>query len=227
METLELFATCSTSLLSDALDALGLPEQYLGPGLRTVSPAPEARFLGPAKTITFRVRPREQWFPDVPRETMIAGLEKREKQVARGDVLVIACQEGAAPPFGILGDLGAATYKNLGVAGIVTNGFVRDVDEIAALGMPVVAAGTSPVNGRGRAGTSAMNEPVTINGVTIRTGDLVAADRDGVIVIPGDPELHARMRGWLDDAMSKENASKEMLRRGELLSVAFARHGQL
>ena len=227
MGIVERFASSGTSLLCDALDECGLPDRYLGPTLRPIGHGPAPRFIGPAKTLLFRVRARDDWFPDVPRERMIAGLEKREQQVTRGDVVVIACADQEAPPYAILGDLGAANYKNLGVAAVVTSGFVRDVDEIARLELPVFAAGTSPVNGRGRAGTSAMNEPVVINGVTISNGDLVIGDADGVIAIPADAELHRRILAYLDDAGAKETMTKEMIARGETLSAAFARYGQL
>jgi 5-oxopent-3-ene-1,2,5-tricarboxylate decarboxylase / 2-hydroxyhepta-2,4-diene-1,7-dioate isomerase len=227
MSIIERFASAGTSLLCDALDECGFLDRYLGPRLRPIGHGPPLRFIGPAKTLLFRVRPRDAWFPEIPRERMIAGLERRERQVARGDVVVIACEDQEAPPYAILGDLGAANYKNLGVAAIVTSGFVRDVDEIARLELPVYAAGTSPVNGRGRAGTVAMDEPVVIHGVTISNGDLVVGDADGVIAIPADPELHRKILAYLDDAGGKETMTKEMIARGEMLSAAFARHGQL
>jgi regulator of RNase E activity RraA len=209
MGIIERFASAGTSLLCDALDECGFPDRYLGPSLRPIGHGRPLRFIGPAKTILFRVRPRDAWFPEIPRERMIAGLERRERQVARGDVVVIACEDQDAPPYAILGDLGAANYRNLGVAAIVTSGFVRDVEEITRLELPVYAAGTSPVNGRGRAGTVAMD------------------DADGVIAIPADPELHRKMLAYLDDAGVKETMTKEMIAGGEMLSAAFARHGQL
>jgi 4-hydroxy-4-methyl-2-oxoglutarate aldolase len=69
------------------------------------------------------------------------------------------------------------------VAAIVTDGVVRDIPGIEAVGIPVFARGVSPnspwKNGPGRVGL-----PMTIGGVTVDAGDIVVGDQDGVVIIP-------------------------------------------
>lgn len=98
-----------------------------------------------------------------------------------GDVIVIAADgyTGTA----VIGDLALGMAKNKGVMAVVTDGAVRDLDGIEAVGLPCFAAGIVPDsparNGPGTAGL-----PVTVAGVAIEAGDVVIGDRDGVVVIP-------------------------------------------
>jgi regulator of RNase E activity RraA len=102
---------------------------------------------------------------------------------APGAVLVVtgASQSRTA----ILGDLVARELLAAGIAGVVTDGLIRDSRDVAALGLGVWARGTTPVasakNGPGRVGGS-----VDLAGVAVSDGDLVVADADGVVVWPGD-----------------------------------------
>ena len=75
-----------------------------------------------------------------------------------------------------------AARKNMG--GIIVDGAVRDVDECAALGMPVFARGATPMTARGRAIEHSFNEPICIAGLSVFPGDLVLADGTGVVFLP-------------------------------------------
>jgi len=80
--------------------------------------------------------------------------------------------------------LSAAAHR-AGVAGVVVDGACRDVDEAADVGFPVFARSATPVSARGRTVEEATDVPVTVGDVTVETGDLVVADRSGVVFIPG------------------------------------------
>ncbi|MBZ0146674.1 MAG: hypothetical protein K8F62_03905, partial [Pseudorhodoplanes sp.] len=72
---------------------------------------------------------------------------------------------------------------------MVTDGAVRDADEIRELGFPVIAAAITPTNGARRWRLVEADRPVTLPGhergvVTVSPGDFVLADGDGVVVIP-------------------------------------------
>lgn len=97
-----------------------------------------------------------------------------------GDVLVVACQGESAGA--VWGDLATRFALARGLAGVIVQGCVRDVDAVDALGFPVWATGVSPVHAdKGKPG--AVNVPIVCGGVRVHPGDLVAADGDGVLVV--------------------------------------------
>ena len=72
-----------------------------------------------------------------------------------------------------------------GVAGLVIDGCVRDVDALERRNFPVFARGTAlPGASKSKEGT--IDEPITIGGVEIVAGDWIVADRDGVVILPLD-----------------------------------------
>jgi regulator of RNase E activity RraA len=98
-----------------------------------------------------------------------------------GDILVINAfgYDGRA----IMGDNLAQRFDVFGAVGAVVDGYVRDRDIIESLGFPVFARGLTPA-GPFKNGPGVIGEPVAIGGVVVNPGDIVAADGDGVIVIP-------------------------------------------
>ncbi len=102
-------------------------------------------------------------------------------EVARpGDVIII--RTGDFCGASVIGDVYAGMAKNAGVVAIVTDGAVRDIAGIDAVGIPVFARGVSPnspwKNGPGRVGL-----PITIGGVAVDAGDIVVGDQDGVVIV--------------------------------------------
>jgi 4-hydroxy-4-methyl-2-oxoglutarate aldolase len=101
--------------------------------------------------------------------------------VARpGEVIVLAV--GGETGVAHCGDILALAARERGVAGIVLDGAIRDRPQLEALGLPVFHLGTSP-RAPGKAGPGALRVPVTLAGVTVRPGDLVCADADGIAVV--------------------------------------------
>ncbi len=102
--------------------------------------------------------------------------------VARpGDVIVCATEgfeHGA-----VCGDLLAGIARNRGVAGLVTDGVLRDGAGLRDMGLPVFARGITP-NSCVRSGPGAVGLPVVVGGRAIASGDLVLADEDGVVTVP-------------------------------------------
>ena len=98
-----------------------------------------------------------------------------------GDVVLAA----TGPFFGaaVVGDLVIGMMRNCGVAAFVTDGVVRDVAGIEAVGLPVACAGVSP-NSPARNGPGAVGLPVVLGGVAVEAGDIVVGDADGVVVVP-------------------------------------------
>jgi 4-hydroxy-4-methyl-2-oxoglutarate aldolase len=73
--------------------------------------------------------------------------------------------------------------RNRGVVGFVTDGVVRDLDELEALNLSIYAMGVTP-NSPGRRGPGSVGLPIICGGVPIASGDVMVGDRDGVVVVP-------------------------------------------
>jgi 4-hydroxy-4-methyl-2-oxoglutarate aldolase len=98
-----------------------------------------------------------------------------------GDVLVAAT--GGFAGTAITGDLLLGMARNRFVAGFVTDGMVRDIPGIVAVGLPCFCAGVTP-NSPVRNGPGTVGLPVVVGGVAIESGDVVVGDADGVVVVP-------------------------------------------
>ncbi len=101
--------------------------------------------------------------------------------VRPGDVIVAATD--AFTGCAVVGDLVLGMARNAGAVALVTDGLARDLDGIEGVGTPVFCRGVSP-NSPARNGPGRLGLPVTLGGVTVASGDLVAGDRDGVVVVP-------------------------------------------
>jgi regulator of ribonuclease activity A len=100
-----------------------------------------------------------------------------------GDGRVLVVDGIGSGRVALLGDNVAQLAVDHGWAGIVVNGCVRDSAELAGMRVGVLALGTCPVKSH-KYGWGRRGEPVTFGGVTIRPGDRLVADADGVIVLP-------------------------------------------
>lgn len=116
-------------------------------------------------------------------------------EVRPGDNLMIHAAMAIAKPGDVLvidgkGDLTSALMgtimmtacQELGIAGVVVDGAVRDSVEIIEMNYPVFAAGTNP-NGPTKNVGGRIGYPVSVGGVSVSPGDFVVADNDGVVVI--------------------------------------------
>ncbi|MFT3798294.1 fumarylacetoacetate hydrolase family protein [Microbacterium sp.] len=178
----------------------GLSAQLRKRGLNNVSidgvrPLhPEAKLIGTAKTLRF-VPNREDLF------TSHGGGYNAQKRafdaVQPGEVIVIEARGESGS--GTLGDILAIRAHAQGAAGIVTDGGVRDLDAVAAVGIPVYTSGGHPaVLGRKHV---PWDHDLTIacGGATVQPGDIIVGDNDGVIVIP--PRLVEEV---VDEALAQE-----------------------
>lgn len=129
--------------------------------------------------------------------------------VKPGDVIVVA-----ADGFGrtaVVGDNVAMMAKNAGVRAIVVDGMARDLDGIVDAGLPLHARGITPSscvkNGPGKVGF-----PIVAGGVAISPGDVIAGDRDGVVVVPRDQI--AAVVNALDEIRRLEAATQAKIKAG-------------
>lgn len=129
--------------------------------------ATSMRFAGPALTV--EVRPGDN--------LMIHAALAVAKP---GDVIVVDGKGDLSSA--LMGEIMSQQAVALGVAAVVIDGAVRDSEAIRVLGFPMFAAGLNP-NGPTKSVAGRLNHPISIGGVTVRPGDLVVGDADGVTVI--------------------------------------------
>jgi 4-hydroxy-4-methyl-2-oxoglutarate aldolase len=103
-------------------------------------------------------------------------------QVAQpGDVIVAAT--GGYLATAVAGELLIGMASNCGISALVTDGAMRDVSGIQAVGLPVCCAGIS-ANSPSRNGPGTVGLPIIIGGVAVDAGDIIIGDGDGVVVVP-------------------------------------------
>ena len=141
-------------------------------------------------------------------------------EAAPGDVLVIAT---GGRRLAVLGELFATEARRRGLAGIVVDGWCRDVHGLRRLGLPVFARGSIPMSGSTVART-ALRAPVRCGGIAVAAGDVVFADDDGVVIAPPD-RLAAALEA-AEGIARAERAILEAIGRGEALhdQTTYAEH---
>ncbi len=108
-----------------------------------------------------------------------AGLETARP----GDVIVASCQGNTT--YAVLGGNIALGLTRRGVAGLIIDGAVRDASELRALPFPTWARGVATAAGSIDAAAGEVNVPIACGGVVVNPGDIVIADEDGIVVVPG------------------------------------------
>ncbi len=128
-----------------------------------------------------------------------------------GDVMVMTSVHGTGR-LGTFGDLAAETAKARGVAGVVTNGTIRDTEAIRKIGLPIWHRGVNAL-GMIQQKVVGLNIPVAVGAVIIRPGAVIVAGADGILVLdPQDiPEVVERAK----KREAEEEAMLPRLRSGE------------
>jgi 4-hydroxy-4-methyl-2-oxoglutarate aldolase len=160
-----------TGTTSDALDECDIAGVVPASMLKPTDPG--ARVVGQAITVLNRV---------VSERRKVSGLADSEAHnlAEPGDVLVVQ----GVPQISSMGGISATIGKRQGEAAAIVDGAVRDIDHSRAIGYPIWSSGVSPITGKWRIETMAVNDAVHIAGIEVRPGDLVVADECGVCFVP-------------------------------------------
>ncbi len=180
--TLDQLRHVSTATLTTQLFKRGLRNVFLQGVAPLVKPAPGApNLVGPAFTLR-NIPAREDLDhvgvfqdPDHPQR-------KAVETAPAGSVLVQDCRGERA--VASVGSILALRLAKRGVAGMVSDGPVRDSGTIAALGLPIWCAGASAPLNLAKHHAVDMNVPIACGGVPVYPGDVVVADVDGVVIVP-------------------------------------------
>lgn len=215
-------ASLSVAGLADQFDGRGMVLAVLAPELKPVG-AP-ATFAGPAFCVKGCRHEAAGWkaIPG-PRDSLYDSLDERLKP---GAVLVF--DTGGYDDTAVFGGGTGLALKQRGCVGAIIDGAVRDVEELAAMGLPTLARRVSAVRFVGRFSVREIGCPIEVRGlagpVTVAPGDLVLADHDGAIALP------AALAGELIATAEKAQRIDEMVKADVLRGVprleAAQRHGK-
>jgi 4-hydroxy-4-methyl-2-oxoglutarate aldolase len=133
-------------------------------------------------------------------------------EACAGEVIVVTMPEPR--PVALVGELLATQARARGVAAMLIDGAVRDVEELVRLGLPIWARWVR-VRGAGKDVRGAIGEPVSVGGASIRAGDAVVLDADGVAVVERE-----RIDGAL--VAARERAERERVKREQLQAGALS-----
>jgi len=201
------------STFANALDDFDLADRIL-PTIKVVSPG--MRFAGPAMTVRQSIDLGATYASaDFRVGAMIDA-------AGRGEVVVVDMGGANVSTWGGMASLAA---KTKGIAGLLVDGGVRDLEEMIEFDFPVFARHMTPLTGRTRLKIEAIGEPVTVDGVAVATGDIIVADGTGVVVLPADRAAEIVTAAEKFDADDK--AAMEDLRAGLSFTEAMAKYTRI
>ncbi len=207
------------AVVCDALDGLGYPHQSprVSLPLQTGSVALPPRLLvGRCKTTLWT----DMYHPDPhPYELELQAVDACQPD----DVLIAAA--GGSIRSGIWGELLTTAASNRGCVGAIVDGAVRDVSKMADMDFPVYARATCLYDSLNRQRVVDVDVPVEIDGVAFNPGDLVMADRDGIVVVPQAVEAEVIERAFAK--VSGENMVRDAIRQGMSAVETFHKYGIL
>jgi 4-hydroxy-4-methyl-2-oxoglutarate aldolase len=139
------------------------------------------------------------------------------EHIQPGEVLVLAMPE--ATPVALVGELLATQVKAHGAAAMLVDAAVRDVEQLASLGLPVWARYVR-VRGATKTEVGALNVQLRVGGTAIRPGDALVLDADGAVCV-----AHERLEEVIEKARARRDREAELRARLEAGEMSLDIHG--
>ena len=199
--------------VSDALEKVTGQKMYLSHHMRPIF---TSKFAGLALTV--KLKKEENHDPDA-----LTGMLTAIDQGGPNSVYVMVVEDGAdiAGMGGLMGTAMAA--RNF--SGAVIDGGVRDTAYLQKIGFPVFALGTVPSTSVGHYRFAGSNIPVVCDGVHVEAGDIVAADSDGVVIVPRAKA--AEVLALAQDMDFKEHSMYAYIEKLKSIGEAVKKFGRL
>jgi len=188
----ETLGRLGVATVHEAQGRSGLMQPYMRPVWRG------ARIGGSA--VTALCHPGDNWMIHVAAEVL-----------RQGDILVVACSSENTD--GAFGELLATSLKARGAKGVILDMGCRDAAEISEMKFPLWARAIS-AKGTVKASIGSVNVPVVCAGVSVKPGDVIVADDDGVVVVDRKQAEAVAKAG--QEREKKEAGSRARLQKGEL-----------
>jgi regulator of RNase E activity RraA len=153
--------------------------------------------VGRAVTSLVRPAPPEKATPALSTKHSVEMIDNAKP----GEIGVIV-MEGTLD-IAAMGNLMATAAKVRGMAGMVLDGAIRDIWDVRRMGLTVYARSASPRTAVGHYATVARNIEVNCGGVTVKPGDIIVADEDGVVVVPQEHAEEVLKKAQEIDAREK------------------------
>jgi regulator of RNase E activity RraA len=208
------FARLPTAAVTDVMDEMGLLGQTLPSEILPLDPA--MRTAGYA----FTARGRRYRGTARDHDQTLRRFLGMISAVPADSVLVLAANDKVAAHFG---ELSAEWFRSHKVRGAVIDGATRDAASIVRLGFPTFVRYRTPQDSVPRWRVSDWGKPVTLGGVRIVLGDVVVADRDGIVIVPRRLAHEVVQRA--EKLLGRENAVRQAIRRGVPPLAAYEKFG--
>jgi 4-hydroxy-4-methyl-2-oxoglutarate aldolase len=211
---IEGFRNVEVASVADAMEQLYGQRAYMSHEMRPLSPA---KFAGPAVTVLMKKEEHKEG------SKASQGMLDAIDAAPAGSIYVMVLEDGA--DYAGIGGLMATAMKYRGLTAAVIDGGVRDTPQIRKLQFPVFSRGVVPSTTVNHYRFAGSNVPVTCAGVRVNAGDIIAADEDGVVVIPRD-----RAADVLKKAQDLDNTEHTMIpyiEKFKSIKEAVARFGRI
>lgn len=214
----------SSSTVIDILDGMTAGDA-LTPTIKAIN-SPEHYFVGQAYTVTWKmVRKGCDILQSQPSTwSQVQRFLVPELKDATGLVYVA----GTGPLLthaALAGGMSCTYFEQLGFAGVVLGGAVRDLRELNQLSMPVLASNPIPTDTQGAYWVAETGTHCQIEQVTIQSGDLIVSDINGTVVVP--LALTAKLLKQALSIDTTENAMLDKIRQGARLPELIAITGRI
>ena len=205
-ETKDILRRTSTASIATMLYKRGLRNQYIQGVLRLNAERP--RMVGPAFTLR-HIPAREDLNPISVFQNPDHPQRRAVEDIPEDHVLVMDCRQDASAASA--GSILATRLQVRGCAGIVTDGGLRDADDIARLQMPSFCAKPAAPTNLTKHQALDINVPIGCGGVAVFPGDIAVGDGDGVVIIPAEladeiaeeAESMEAYEAWVIDQVNK------------------------
>ncbi|WP_208893180.1 RraA family protein [Blautia obeum] len=203
-----------SGILCDVMDGMGYRNQAISNKINPLND--ETVIFGPAFT---SIGTEVYSMPEDP----LTAQCKVVDQLGEGEIYVLVTRGNYN--CAVFGELFATAVKARKGAGVLLDGYARDLKALKEMDFPVFFRGKNPKTSKGRCEINECQIPVTMDGVTIRPGDYIFGDIDGTVIIP--KEIADEVLEKALETIKKENVVRSILQNGGTLQQAYAENGAI